>query len=396
MDNARLYEAAQREIASRERAEAELRETDQRKDEFLATLAHELRNPLAPIRQATMISMSSSASEEQKRWSHEVITRQVHHMSLLLDDLLDISRITRGTLELRTEMTDLASVVDAAVETSRPTIDAKHHKFSDRTSGAARDFRGRSAAARAGAVESADERREVHRSARHDPPARHRGRTERRDFGDRHRHRHHAGRALRGLHHVLAGEVHAGSLRRRPRHRARALQGRGGAAWRHDRGAKAPAPGHGSEFIVRIPRRTMATPAPETASVKTPVRAHKRRVLIADDNRDAAESLAMLLEMDGHVVTVVHDGQQALASIEASRPEVALLDIGMPEIDGYEVARRVRGDTRTRSMTLIAVTGWGQEADKARAAAAGFDLHFTKPIEPQRLIELLRTELPTR
>ena len=120
MDNARLYEAAQREIASRERAEAALRETDQRKDEFLATLAHELRNPLAPIRQATLISMSASASEEQKRWSHEVITRQVHHMSLLLDDLLDISRITRGTLELRTEMTELTAVVDAAVETVAP------------------------------------------------------------------------------------------------------------------------------------------------------------------------------------------------------------------------------------------------------------------------------------
>ena len=127
MDNARLYEAAQREIASRERAEAALRETDQRKDEFLATLAHELRNPLAPIRQATMISMTAGASEEQKQWSHEVITRQVRHMSMLLDDLLDISRITRGTLELRTEMADLAEVVDAAIETSRPIIDSKHH-----------------------------------------------------------------------------------------------------------------------------------------------------------------------------------------------------------------------------------------------------------------------------
>ncbi len=127
MDNARLYEAAQREIASRERAEAALRETDQRKDEFLATLAHELRNPLAPIRQATMISMTAGASDEQKHWSHEVITRQVQHMSMLLDDLLDISRITRGTLELRTEITDLAAVVDAAIETSRPIIDSKHH-----------------------------------------------------------------------------------------------------------------------------------------------------------------------------------------------------------------------------------------------------------------------------
>ena len=129
MDNARLYEAAQREIASRERAEAALREIDERKDQFLATLAHELRNPLAPIRQAALISNSPGATEAQKRWSHDVISRQVQHMSLLLDDLLDISRVTRGTLDLRMEMTDLAAVVDAAVETARPTIDAKRHTF---------------------------------------------------------------------------------------------------------------------------------------------------------------------------------------------------------------------------------------------------------------------------
>ena len=129
MDNARLYEAAQREIANRERAEAALRETDRRKDEFLATLAHELRNPLAPIRQAAFISRAASATEAQKRWSHDVISRQVQHMSLLLDDLLDISRVTRGTLELRVEMTELAAVVDAAIETARPMIDAKRHRF---------------------------------------------------------------------------------------------------------------------------------------------------------------------------------------------------------------------------------------------------------------------------
>src|SRR5262249_28038062 len=122
IDNARLYEAQQREIASRERAEAALRENDERKDRFLATLAHELRNPLAPIRQAAIISNAPGASVAQKRWSHDVIARQVQHMSLLLDDLLDISRITRGTLELRIEMTDLAAVVDAAVETARPAI----------------------------------------------------------------------------------------------------------------------------------------------------------------------------------------------------------------------------------------------------------------------------------
>jgi signal transduction histidine kinase len=130
MDNARLYEAAQREIAQRERAEAALREVDQRKDEFLAILAHELRNPLAPIRQAALISVAPTATDAQKRWSHDVISRQVQHMSLLIDDLLDISRVTRGTLELRTEMIQLAAVVDAAAETARPSIDAKRHTFS--------------------------------------------------------------------------------------------------------------------------------------------------------------------------------------------------------------------------------------------------------------------------
>ncbi len=119
-------------------------------------------------------------------------------------------------------------------------------------------------------------------------------------------------------------------------------------------------------------------------------------MLIADDNRDAADSLSMLLQIDGHTVTVAFDGQQALESIETLRPEVALLDVGMPELDGYEVARRVRLDTRIRNTLLIAVTGWGQESDKARALAAGFDLHFTKPVEPAALIELLGEELPTR
>jgi CheY-like chemotaxis protein len=138
--------------------------------------------------------------------------------------------------------------------------------------------------------------------------------------------------------------------------------------------ARSEGPGKGSQFIVRIPRRTVSdSPHSAPAAAETKV-TQKRRVLIADDNRDAAESLAMLLQMSGHTVTVVHDGEQALASIETMRPEVALLDIGMP----------------------IAVTGWGQESDKNRAMAAGFDMHFTKPVEPTRLIDLLSGELPTR
>jgi len=395
MDNARLYEAAQREIASRERAEAALRETDQRKDEFLATLAHELRNPLAPIRQATMISMAPGANEQQKRWSHEVITRQVHHMSLLLDDLLDISRITRGTLELRTEMTDLRTVVDSAVETSRPLIDAKHHTLEielprDPPKFAADPLRLAQVLSNllTNAAKYTDPRGTIRLRATADEKdveisvadtgvgltkdalsAVFTMFSQVRSSQDRSEGGLGIGLALsRGV-----VELHGGTIE-----------------------ARSAGPAKGSEFIVRIPRRIVSdSPQPETIAIE-PKTTRKRRVLIADDNRDAAESLAMLLQMDGHTVTVVHDGRQALSTLETLRPEVALLDIGMPEIDGYEVARRVRLDTRIRNMFLIAVTGWGQESDKNRAAAAGFNLHFTKPVDPQMLIDLLGGELPTR
>jgi PAS domain S-box-containing protein len=395
MDNARLYEAAQREIASREAAEAALRETDQRKDEFLATLAHELRNPLAPIRQATLISQSPAATEEQKRWSHEVITRQVRHMSLLLDDLLDISRITRGTLELRTEMTELAQVVDAAVETSRPTIESKHHALTIELPREPARFAAdplRMAQVLSNLLTNAAKYTDPHGTIRLRATAdAHTIEVSVTDTG--------IGISADAIPAVFTMFSQVKSAQDRS-------EGGLGIGLALSRGvvdlhggtieARSAGAGQGSEFIVRIPRRVVsnepaAAPAPV---VRAPV--VKRRVLIADDNRDAAESLAMLLEMDGHTVTVMHDGSQALASIESSRPDVALLDIGMPEIDGYEVARRVRGDTRNQQMLLIAVTGWGQETDKARATAAGFDLHFTKPVEPQQLIELLRSEPSAR
>jgi PAS domain S-box-containing protein len=395
MDNARLFEAAQREIASRERAEAALRETDQRKDEFLATLAHELRNPLAPIRQATLISMSPNASEAQKRWSHEVITRQVHHMSLLLDDLLDISRITRGTLDLRTGMTSLAHIVEAAVETSRPMIEAKQHQLSielppEPVRFAADPLRLAQVLSNllTNAAKYTDPHGKIHLRAIADAASVEISVT---DNG--------IGLSQDALSAVFTMFSQVKSTQDRSEGglgiglalSKGVVQLHGGTIEARSAGA-----GAGSEFVVRIPRRNVSAPArqPTTSPATTP--AIKRRVLIADDNRDAAQSLAMLLEMDGHSVTVVHDGRQALASIEASRPDVALLDIGMPEVDGYQVARRVRGDTRYTQMLLIAVTGWGQESDKARAMGAGFDLHFTKPLEPTSLLELLRGDLPAR
>jgi PAS domain S-box-containing protein len=395
MDNARLYEAAQREIASRERAEAALRETDRRKDEFLATLAHELRNPLAPIRQATLISMSPNASDAQRRWSHEVITRQVQHMSLLLDDLLDISRITRGTLELRTSMCELGQIIEAAVETSRPSIDGKQHVLAvelpeEPVTFAADPLRLAQVLSNllTNAAKYTDPKGSIRLLASQQDgsvvisvsdtgigiPAH----ALREVFTMFSQVESTQDRSEGGLGIGLAlskgvVELHGGTLE-----------------------ARSDGPGQGSEFMVRIPLRVVAQGAPARANSKSSTSTAKRRVLIADDNQDAADSLAMILEMEGHQVVVVNDGRNALAAIEANRPEVALLDIGMPELDGYEVARRVRGDTRGRNILLIAVTGWGQDADKARAVAAGFDLHFTKPVEPQVILELLRGELPSR
>jgi two-component system, chemotaxis family, CheB/CheR fusion protein len=379
----------QREIASRERAEAALREIDERKDLFLATLAHELRNPLAPIRQAALLSNTPGATEAQKRWAQEVISRQVQNMSLLLDDLLDISRVTRGTLELRMEMADLATVIEAAVETARPALDGKRHKltvnlptepiqfasdplrlaqvFSNLLTNAAKytdpggsiEIRASASAdtvtlvvADTGIGLTPDALAQVFTMFSQIKTAQDRSEG---GLG--------IGLALsKGL-----VELHGGSIEARS----------GGA-------------GRGSEFIVHLPRRTIMAGKPVDQRGPSGQRAKSRRVLIADDNRDAADSLAMLLRLEGHEVKVVHDGKQALAGFDDLNPEVALLDIGMPELDGYEVARRVRRGTLGRAVTLVAVTGWGQESDKQRALAAGFNHHFTKPVDPERILELLR------
>lgn len=156
--------------------------------------------------------------------------------------------------------------------------------------------------------------------------------------------------------------------------------------------AKSAGVGHGSEFIVRLPLRKAGIPPHKAAIHSRAAQPVSRRVLIADDNRDAAESLAALLRMDGHDVTVVHNGQEALAAFSAVQPEIALLDIGMPELSGYEVARRVRQGSLGRAVTLVAVTGWGQDREKAQSLAAGFNHHFTKPVEVDRLLELLGSE----
>ena len=389
MDNARLYEAAQREIASRERAEAALRETDRRKDEFLATLAHELRNPLAPIRQAAQISTAAGATDAQMRWSRDVIGRQVHHMSLLLDDLLDISRITRGTLELRLRPTELSEVIDAAIETARPSIDAKRHRFqverppvpvhfvadplrlaqvlSNLLTNAAKytDPEGQ-IGLRAECI-SGDVVLTVTDTGIGLPTE---SQTSVFEMFSQVKSGHDRSEGGLGIGLALARglvELHGGQI-----------------------DVKSAGLGLGSAFIVRLPRRAPAAePAAAQARQSEDLRT-SRRVLIADDNRDAADSLAMILQMEGHEVNVVYDGAAAVEAVSRFLPHVVLLDIGMPGLDGYEVAQRVRQGAIGSTATLIAVTGWGQSSDKVRALAAGFDHHFTKPIEPEHITRLLR------
>ena len=375
-------------ITQRKRYERELLDADRRKDEFLATLAHELRNPLAPIRQAATIARNDNATDAQKRWSNNVIERQVQHMSLLLDDLLDVSRITHGTLQLRKQQTDLQSIVGAAVETARPLIDERHHQLvidipehlqmngdplrlaqvlSNLLTNAAK-YTNPKGTIRVKATQKGGELEILVEDsgigiAREDLA---------KVFGMfaqvRSAQEHAAGGLGIGL--ALAKgivELHGGRIE-----------------------AASAGVGRGSRFTVRLPNAV--TEVVDTLIVSAVRNGHGapiKRILLADDNRDAAESLAIILRLEGHEVELAHDGNSALRSYEKRRPDVALLDIGMPMTNGYEVARRIRATPDGNEVLLIAITGWAQDTDRAESKAAGFDHHLTKPIEPDTLIDLL-------
>jgi PAS domain S-box-containing protein len=374
-------------ITQRKSQERELIEADRRKDEFLATLAHELRNPLAPIRQAASIARSEKATEAQKRWSNNVIERQVQHMSLLLDDLLDVSRITHGTLQLRKQDVDLKTILSAAVETARPLIDERCHELiiehddlqvhgdplrlaqvlSNLLTNAAKytDVGGRirvMAHARDGELQIVVEDNGIGIAAQDLP----------RVFGmfaQLRNAQEHSGSGL-GIGLALAKgivELHGGRI-----------------------AAASGGVGSGSRFTVHLPNASALRV--DAVRVAPKGNGHTRtgkRILLADDNRDAAESLAIILRLEGHHVELAHDGQAALDKFAEQAPDVALLDIGMPRRDGYEVARQMREVPAGKDVVLIAVTGWAQDSDKVRAQAAGFDHHLTKPIEPEDLIGLL-------
>jgi len=375
-------------ITQRKSQERDLVEADRRKDEFLATLAHELRNPLAPIRQAAAIARNERADDAQKRWAHNVIERQVQHMSLLLDDLLEVSRITHGTLQLRKQLSDLQSIVSAAVETARPLVDERRHRLlvevpdrlqvhgdplrlaqvlSNLLTNAAK-YTHPQGTIRVTAEQVDDQLVLTVEDngigiAGEDLP---------KVFGMfaqlRSAQEHAAGGLGIGL--ALARgivELHGGRIE-----------------------ARSAGIGMGSQFTVFLPGASQ-TPAavaePRVALDGSP--ASRRRILLADDNRDAAESLAIILRLEGHEVELAHDGAAALRGFARQVPDIALLDIGMPGTNGYEVARQIRASPGGERVLLVAITGWAQDADKAASRAAGFDHHLTKPIEPDALIELL-------
>ncbi|HEX5046250.1 MAG TPA: PAS domain S-box protein [Gammaproteobacteria bacterium] len=368
-------------------AEQALREADRRKDEFLATLAHELRNPLAPIRNSVHILRLADGDAATVGHVHEMLERQVSHMARLVDDLMEVSRITRGKVELRKEPVDLAAVLRSAVETSRPLIDAAQQqlvvslpaepvtleadfvrlaqvvanllnnasKFTPESGGIGLT------AQREGAYAVIS----VRDNGVGIPAAMlpkifdlftQVGRTHQRTQGG-------LGIGLTLVRSLV--ELHGGSVQ----------------AW-------SEGPGKGSEFVVRLPVASEQT-APGDQDAGLPQAVTPRRILVVDDNQDSADSLSILLGLLGADVRAVHDGAGALAALDSFRPDVMLLDIGMPGMDGYELAREARRRPRGKAITLIALTGWGQEEDRRRSKDAGIDYHLVKPVDLAALERLL-------
>ena len=363
-------------------AQAALREADRRKDEFLATLAHELRNPLAPIRHAAQALNSPRLPEAQAAWARQVIHRQVEHMARLLDDLLDVARITRGKLEIRKEPVALSTVIDTAVEAARPLIDERRHALSIALPAPVPTIEAdpvRLAQVLSNLLTNAakytDPGGRIELSVRLDPGS---ISISVRDTGI-------------GLTRAELATVFEMFSQSQDAH-SRAQGGLGiglalvkGLVRLHGGSitASSAGPRCGSEFTITLPcagagEQWSASDASGPEEAPRACRAVK--VLVADDNQDAADSLAMLLRLAGHEVRVATSGRAALALADAFRPAAALLDIGMPELSGYEVARALRAEAWGQSMRLIALTGWGQDEDKRKALAAGFDHHLTKPV----------------
>jgi PAS domain S-box-containing protein len=375
-------------ITDRKRAEQTLRDADRRKDEFLAVLGHELRNPLAPLRAGIELLQNAEQHPETLVGLRAMMQRQIGHLIRLVDDLLDLARVTRGDVQLRMAPLDLAQVVGAAVELCNPLIAERGHTLEVAVEPSVLIVEG-------------DFQRLTQvvgnllgNAAKYTEPG---GRIDVRGGIEN-------GRAVVRVKDTGYGIPHDrleyvfemfGQV---PEHLVKTGGGGIGIGLAlarrlvtlHDGTieARSEGLGHGSEFVVELPLCASASPAPTEASRQGPA-ARTKRVLVVDDNADAAESLKILLGLEGHSVEVAHRGVDALKLVERFQPHIVLLDIGMPEMDGYEVARRIRALPYGGRIALYALTGWAQEDDKRRALAAGFDDHLTKPVDRASLLELV-------
>lgn len=380
-------------LSERQRYEAALRDADRQKDQFLAILSHELRNPLAPIRTALALLKTRPLADPAVMRSRDVIDRHTAHMARLLDDLLDISRLSRGTLVLRRSRVSLRDVLGDAIETAAPLIEER---------GQTLVVRGRETPL---ALEGDPDRliqvfgNLLTNAAKYSPAAATITLDARadgdalvvdvRDTGDgidaghlptifelfsrvesgRHMSTGGLGIGLALVKHLV--ELHGGTIT-----------------------VTSAGLGHGSTFSVRLPARVDAADVPTAASALLGP-AIRRRVLVADDNVDAADTIALLLSTMGCDVHTVYGGEDAVRAADIFRPEIALIDLGMPDLDGWEVCRRIRAQTWGAGIRIVALTGWGRDDDRLHTEIAGFDEHVVKPADPDAVIRLVR-DAPAR
>jgi len=372
-------------------SEEALRFADKRKDEFLAMLGHELRNPLAPIRNALQVMNRADASDSSAKWAREVIDRQIDHLTRLVDDLLDVSRIMYGKISLHRTVLQVATVINHAVEASLPLIEDRRQKLLVRVPAEPLWIKGD--LVRMGQVVF----NLLSNAAKYSAPGTHIAldvessdqwitiRVQDNGIGIPEDVLPHIFELFVQANHSLARTQ--GGLGIGLTVVKRLVEMHGGRIE-----ARSEGPGQGSEFRVSLPR--LQAPVQEEPRVShaqaQPESELPLRVLIVDDNQDAAETLALLMKLEGYNVAVAYDGVTALAEESRFQPEVVLLDIGMPGMDGYEVARELRRRESGKPLVLIALTGYGQPEDRSRAEEAGFNDHITKPINPDDLNTLIK------
>jgi signal transduction histidine kinase len=368
-----------------------LEQADRRKTEFLATLAHELRNPLAPLKMELSLLQMKPLPPEAARPHYDTMGRQVDHMVRLIDDLMEVSRITRGKIELQPQAIELGAVVRDGIALSRPLLESAHHEL--RVRGLEGDWRVTGDAVRLTQVFA----NLLNNAAKYTPPG---GVVEVEIEGQPPLVRVHVRDNGMGLEGNMLEEVFgmfvqvSGS--------ARAAQGGLGIGLTLVRSlvelhggrvtANSAGLGRGSEFVVELP---LASPVPASAPA-TEINGdglRGARILVVDDNRDAADSLGVLLRALGADVRVAHGGDEALSIAAQWQPQIAILDVGMPGMDGCELASRLRADPRHEDLLMVALTGWGQPADRERIAAAGFAHHFLKPLDITLLVEAVSSSL---